>query len=239
MEEIKDKYKVTEEFKAKGKLILILGAGGNWGGHFSLGMPSACGCDAVLAELNENKESLDEVVEDIKSSNLPVKTFTEILSKKDLSDRISLYQNLEKKYGYFPCILDVEGINNNYIFPESKKIRQKPIINKEDMKPRYQVGINDILKGKKILIVGPSGNWGSHMAIGMGLLGQADLILVDLENKKEKVEKIKNDIGNGVNIYCEYINTNDKIDRYNLFNNIKNKYGKFDAFMDMMEINKD
>ena len=239
MEEIKDKYKVTEEFKAKGKLILILGAGGNWGGHFSLGMPSACGCDAVLAELNENKESLDEVVEDIKSSNLPVKTFTEILSKKDLSDRISLYQNLEKKYGYFPCILDVEGINNNYIFPESKKIRQKPIINKEDMKPRYQVGINDILKGKKILIVGPSGNWGSHMAIGMGLLGQADLILVDLENKKEKVEKIKNDIGNGVNIYCEYINTNDKIDRYNLFNNIKNKYGKFDAFMDMMETNKD
>ena len=67
MEEIKEKYKVTDEFKAKGKLILILGAGGNWGGHFSLGMPAACGCDAILAELDENKESLDEVIEDIKS----------------------------------------------------------------------------------------------------------------------------------------------------------------------------
>ena len=28
MEEIKEKYKVTEEFKSKGKLILISGAGG-------------------------------------------------------------------------------------------------------------------------------------------------------------------------------------------------------------------
>ena len=77
MDDIKEKYKVTEEFKSKGKLILILGAGGNWGGHFSLGMPAACGCDAVLAELNENKESFDEVIEDIKSANLPIKTYIE------------------------------------------------------------------------------------------------------------------------------------------------------------------
>ena len=107
------------------------------------------------------------------------------------------------------------------------------------MKPCYQVGPDHVLKGKKILIFGPSGNWGSHMAMGMGLLGQADLILVDFENKKEKIEKIKNDIGSGVNIICEYIQTNDKFDRYNLFNKIKNLYGMIDAFMDMMEINKD
>ena len=239
MEEIKEKYKVTEEFKAKGKLILILGAGGNWGGHFSLGMPAACGCDALLAESKENKESLDEVIEDIKSSNLPIKTSIEIYEKKDLNDRISLYQNFEKKYGHFSCILDVEGINTNYVFPESQKIKQKPIINKEDMKPRYQVGPNDVLKGKKILIFGPSGNWGSHMAMGMGLLGQADLILVDFENKKEKIEKIKNDIGSRVNINCEFIQINDKYGRYNLYNRMKNLYGKFDAFMDMMGINKD
>ena len=55
MEEIKEKYKVTGEFKAKGKLILILGAGGNWGGHFSLGTPAACGCDTLLAESKEYK----------------------------------------------------------------------------------------------------------------------------------------------------------------------------------------
>ena len=45
-----------------------------------------------------------------------------------------LYQKLEKKYGHFSCILGVEGINTNYIFPESKKIKQKPMSNKEDMK---------------------------------------------------------------------------------------------------------
>ena len=239
MDDIKEKYKVTEEFKSKGKLILILGAGGNWGGHFSLGMPAACGCDAVLAELNGNKESFDEVIEDIKSANLPIKTFIEMYFKNDLDDRVFFFQKLEKKYGHFSCILDVEGINTNYIFPGSKNIKQKPIINKEDMKPRYQVGPNDVLKGKKILIFGPSGNWGSHMAMGMGLLGQADLVFVDFENKKEKIEKIKNDIGIGVNINCEYIQTNDEINRYNLFNKMKNKYGNFDGFMDMFEINKD
>ena len=59
------------------------------------------------------------------------------------------------------------------------------------MKPRYQVGPNDVLKGKKMLILGPSGNLLSNMAMGMGLLGQADLIFVDFENKKEIIEKIK------------------------------------------------
>ena len=104
-----------------------------------------------------------------------------------------LYQKLEKKYGHFSCILGVEGINTNYIFPESKKIKQKPMSNKEDMKTCYQMGPNDVLKWKKILILGPSGNLGNHMAMGMGLLGQADLICVDFENKKEIIEKIKND----------------------------------------------
>jgi len=36
------------------------------------------------------------------------------------------------------------------------------------MKPRYQVGPNDVLKGKKMLILGPYGNLDSHMAMGMG-----------------------------------------------------------------------
>ena len=61
------------------------------------------------------------------------------------------------------------------------------------MKTCYQMGPNDVLKGKKILILGQSGNLGSHMAMGMGLLGQADQIFVDFENKKEIIEKIKND----------------------------------------------
>ena len=84
-------------------------------------MSAACGCDAVLSELNENNKSFYEVIEDIKSANLPIKTFIEKYSKNDLKYRILLYQKLEKKYGHFSCILGVEGINTNYIFPESKK----------------------------------------------------------------------------------------------------------------------
>jgi len=42
-------------------------------------------------------------------------------------------------------IINVEGINTNFIFHESKKIKQKPIYNKEDMKPRYLNYFNSYL----------------------------------------------------------------------------------------------
>ena len=78
-------------------------------------------------------------------------------SKEQKKDKISLYDLIEKKFGHISCILDVEGINTNYSFPNSAEIEQKPILNKEDMKPRYQINPNDSLKGKKIVIVGASG----------------------------------------------------------------------------------
>ena len=237
MQKIEEKYKVTEEYKIKGKLILIVGAGGNSGGHFSIGMPAACECDAVLAELDERKESLNEVIDDIKTSELPVKTSIYLYSKNDLNDRISLYKNIEKKFGHISCILDVEGINTTYDFPESKKIIQKPIKNKEDMKERYQISPNDSFKGKKILVFGASGNWGSHITMGMALLGKADLILVDWENNKEKIEKLKNEIGNKVKVNCEFMKKNEKFERYILYEKMKKLYGNFDAFMDVVEIN--
>ena len=233
---LKDKYKVTKDFQIDGKLILILGAGGNWGGHFSLGMPAACKCDAILSEEEFKKESLTEVINDIKTSKLPVKIYSYYYSKEEKNNRISLYESLEKKFGHISCILDVEGINTNYSFPESSKIEQKPIINKEDMKPRYQIGPNDSIKGKKIIILGASGNWGSHMSLGMGLAGGADLILVDKESNKNKLEKIKNDIGTSVKINIELI---ENYERYDIYQKMKKKFGNIDAFMDMSEINNE
>ena len=129
LEEVKDKYKVTSDFQSEGKLILILGAGGHWGGHFALGMPAACKCDAILSE--ENQESLKEIINDIKTSKLPVKTFTYYYSKEQKQDKTSLYSLIEKKFGHISCILDVEGINTNYSFPNSANIEQKPILKKK------------------------------------------------------------------------------------------------------------
>ena len=235
LKEIENKYKVTSDFQSEGKLILIIGAGGNWGGHFSSGMPAACKCNAILSE--EKEETLKEIINDIKSSKLPVKTYTYYYSKDQKKDRISLYDLIEKKFGHISCILDVEGINTNYSFPNSAEIEQKPILNKEDMKPRYQIGPNDSLSGKKIVIVGAAGNWGSHMALGMGLAGKADLILVDKEEKKNQLEKLKNEIGNSVKIDIELIGKNENYNRFDIYKLIEKKYGSFDAFMDMYEIN--
>ena len=235
LEDVKNKYKVNSDFQSEGKLILILGAGGNWGGHFSLGMPAACKCDAILCE--EKEETLKEIINDIKTSKLPVKTFIYYYSKEQKKDKISLYNLIEKKFGHISCILDVEGINTIYSFPNSAEIEQKPILKKEDMKPRYQIGPNDSIKGKKILIIGASGNWGAHMALGMGLGGRADLILVDKEEKKNELEKVKNDIGNSVKIDIELIGNNESYNRFNIYKRIEKKYGSFDSFMDMYEIN--
>ena len=235
LKEIENKYKVTSDFQSEGKLILIIGAGGNWGGHFSLGMPAACKCNAILSE--EKEETLKEIIKDIQTSKLPVKVFTYYYTKEQKQDKISLYDLIEKKFGHISCILDVEGINTNYSFPNSEEIEQKPIINKEDMKPRYQINPNDSLKGKKIVIVGASGNWGSHMAFGMGIAGKADLILVDKEEREKEIKKVKNNIGNSVKIDIELIKNNENYNRKDIYKRIEKKCEKFDSFMDMYEIN--
>ena len=140
VEKAEEKYKVTEEFQAGGKLCLVVGAAGNAGGHFSLGMPAACGCDAVLADLPAYQNEMDEVVRDIQTAELPVKIAVEMVPEEDLADREAFYEGLERKYGEFACILDVFGINSARTFPGSADIVQKPVRGPEDMKPRYQIG---------------------------------------------------------------------------------------------------
>ena len=232
-----EQYKVTETFNASGKCILIVGAGGNWGGHFSLGMPAACGCDAVLVDLELYCAELEEVARDIKTAGLPVKTEVCYLQKEDLLDRIALYRKLEASYGSFASILDVEGIDTVRSFPGSAAIEQKPVVEKEDMKPRYQVGPNDVLPGKTVLIIGAGGNWGGHMAAGMGLAGQASLVLVDIEERKPAIDGLLAMLGDAVKAEVCYVSKAQLSDRYALLADLQVQYGTFDAVMDLTGIN--
>ena len=93
------------------------------------------------------------------------------------------------------------------------------------------------LKSKKIVIIGASGNWGSHMAFGMGIAAKADLILVDKKEREKELEKLKNDIGQSVKIDIGLIKNDENYNRFNIYKRIEEKYGIFDAFMDMHEIN--
>ena len=84
----------------------------------------------------EKEEALKVIINDIKTSKLPVKAYTYYYSKKQKKNRISLYDLIEKKFWHISYILDFEDINTNYSFPNSAEIEQKPILNKEDMKQR-------------------------------------------------------------------------------------------------------
>lgn len=231
-----EQYIVTEEFNASGKMILIVGAGGNWGGHFSLGMPAVCGCNAVLVDLEKYRAELEEVSRDIKSAELPVKTELVLIHEADLSDRAQLYRNLEDRFGSFACILDVEGINTVRSFPGSAELLQKPVVEKEDMKPRYQVGPKDILTGKTVLIIGAGGNWGGHMAAGMSLAGQADLILVDTEDKKQNIDALLSALGRNGKAQVMFFDKAMLNDR-NMVIKAVQKDTSFDAVMDLVGIN--
>ena len=231
-----EKYKVTESFNAGGKLCLIVGAAGNAGGHFSLGMPAACGCDAVLADFADYSNEMDEVINDIKTAQLPVQVAVETIIKEDLSDREAFYEKLEKKYGSFACILDVEGINTARTFPGSADIIQKPMAGPQDMKPRYQIGPNMIFTGKTVLVLGAGGLWGTHMSAGMAA-AEANLILADTKDREASVNELIQMIGGSVRVITEYVSDDIISDRAALLGQIINKYGEPDALLDVRAIN--
>lgn len=236
VEKAEEKYRVTEAFQADGKLCLIVGAAGNAGGHFSLGMPAACGCDAVLADLPEYQNEMDEVVRDIQTAELPVKIATETIREENLRDREAFYEALEQKYGTFACILDVFGINTARSFPGSAEIVQKPVRAPEDMKPRYQVGPNMLFTGKTVLVLGAGGLWGSHMAAGMAA-AQANLLLVDTTEKKDAILELRKLIGDSVSVQVSYVATDTMKDRAALFDHVLQNYGLPDAILDVRAIN--
>lgn len=231
-----EKYKVTEEFQAEGKLCLITGAAGNAGGHFALGMPAASGCDAVLADIPKYQNEMDEVVRDVKTAELPVKIAVEMIQEKDLIDREAFYESLEKKYGPFACILDVYGINTARTFPGSAEMIQKPVLAAEDMKPRYQIGPNMVFNDKTILVLGAGGLWGSHMAAGMAA-AEADLILVDTADKEAAILELCELIGDSVQVQVEYVSAEMYNDRAALLKHILQNYGSPDAILDVRAIN--
>ena len=231
-----DKYKVTKDFAAVGKLCLITGAAGNAGGHFALGMPAACGCDALLADVEEYHEEMDEVLRDIKTAKIPGKIYVETIREEDLKERELFYENLEEKYGNFACILDVYGINTARTFPGSADIVQLPVKSPRDLKLRYQVGDHVLFTGLRVLVIGAGGLWGSHMAAGMAA-AQADLILIDSIEKKEAVLELLETLKSGTKADIEYVSEEMMNDRAAILSFIKEKYGMPDAILDVRHIN--
>ena len=227
-----EKYRVTEDFRVQGRLCLIIGAAGDAGGHFAVGMPGSAGCDVVLTDLSEYKDEMKEILRDIGTAELPVKVYTEFLDQPQ--EPLSLIRTLEKKYGQFACILDVERINITHSFPESMDIVQKPVKSRADLKPRYQIG--QTFTGKTVLVLGAGGNWGTHMAHGMAA-ADADLILVDTPEHADAVIELTKIIGDSVSVCTEFVSAGQLSDRDTLLKDLINRYGLYDALLDVRGIN--
>ena len=61
--------------------------------------------------------------------------------------------------------------------------------------------------------------------------------MVDKEEREKELEKLKNYIGQSVKIDIGLIKNDENYNRFNIYKRIEEKYGIFDAFMDMHEIN--
>jgi short-subunit dehydrogenase len=106
-----EKYSVTLDFLVPGKKILIIGATGNWGSHFAVGMAFAAQSDLVLVDYAPKKEALDQLVEEIFKNKAPIKVDTYVAEKEELSNRNEFYDKMKKQFGEFAAIMDIEGIN--------------------------------------------------------------------------------------------------------------------------------
>jgi short-subunit dehydrogenase len=106
-----EKYAVTQEFLVPGKKILIIGATGNWGSHFAMGMAFAAQSDLVLVDDVSKKEAMQNLVDEIHRNKAPIQVDTYLSDEQELQNRSGFYDKLEKRFGKFAAIMDVEGIN--------------------------------------------------------------------------------------------------------------------------------
>ena len=229
-----EQYRVTEAFDASGKLCLVLGAAGNAGGHFALGMPAACKVDVVLADDMAYQEEMDEVVRDFKTSLLPVKMCVEMIRDEDTKEREALYEKLEEKYGPFACILDVYDLNTQRKFPGSSKIIQGPVVKPQDMKPRYSEMMT--YPGKTVLIIGAGGLWGSHIAAGMAA-AEANVLLLDTEEKMEAIEELIKVIGDRDKVRVVCVSPEVMADRAAILKYVEETFGMPESIIDVRAIN--
>jgi NAD(P)-dependent dehydrogenase (short-subunit alcohol dehydrogenase family) len=106
-----EKYSVTQAFLVPGKKILIIGATGNWGSHFAVGMAFAAQSDLVLVDDAGQKEAMENLVAEIFKNKAPIQVETYLADAQELQNRSAFYEKMEKQFGKFAAIMDVEGIN--------------------------------------------------------------------------------------------------------------------------------
>lgn len=108
---------------------------------------------------------------------------------------------------------------------------------------KYKVNGSFNNKGKCVLILGAAGNWGGHMAIGMALTSDCDLVLVETEGHRELLEAVIADLEcseakGKIETYYVSHTPGEKIDKAALRRKLEEKYGKFDAVMELEGINR-
>lgn len=107
---------------------------------------------------------------------------------------------------------------------------------------KYAVTEEYLVPGKKILIIGAAGNWGSHFAAGMALAAHADLVLVDKKEREADIKELEQDISSyglpiKVNVYLA--DHQELADRNGFYDKMRESFGEFAAVMDVEKINTD
>ena len=108
----REKYAVTEAFYNPGKVLLIIGALGNWGQHVAFGMPEAAGVDLILSDREERAFELDALREEVREfyPGISVKTITYTADEE--AGPPELFRLLRKKAGTVDVLADLRAIND-------------------------------------------------------------------------------------------------------------------------------
>lgn len=106
-----ENFTVNAESLVPTKKMLIIGATGNWGGHFAIGMALATQANLVLVDYQGQETMMNLIVEDIKNYGLSLEVETYMMTPDEIIDREVFYKKMKTKFGPIDAIMDVEGIN--------------------------------------------------------------------------------------------------------------------------------
>ena len=134
------------------------------------------------------------------------------------------------------CRLAGNFLRNSEVSAEKAGISEQD----REMKNKYAVDEGYLAAGKTVLIIGAGGNWGAHLAIGMALTSQCNLILVDTEEHREGLDRVledlrtsgaKGSICSGI-VSAELFSQESELLKY-----VQKEFGSYDSVMNVAAIN--
>lgn len=109
-----------------------------------------------------------------------------------------------------------------------------------EMKNKYAVDEGYNAAGKTVLIIGAGGNWGAHLAIGMALTSQCNLILIDSEENRKGMEQVLNDLktSGAKGSVCSALVSSELMNlETDLLSFVQKEFGGYDSLMNVAAIN--